>query len=47
MICARYRHDFGPAHVFSVQPSSMDESDLRQGRLSRQEIVDNRDGFSR
>lgn len=45
MICARYRHDFGPAHVFSVQPSSMDESDMRQGLMTglRTKVLFNKD----
>lgn len=45
MICARYRHDFGPAHVFSVQPSSMDESDVRQGLMTtlRTKVLFNKD----
>ena len=34
MICARHRHDFGTAHVFSVQPSGMDETDTRQGLMT-------------
>jgi Trk K+ transport system NAD-binding subunit len=34
MVCARYRHYFGPKRVFSIQPSGMDESDTRQGLAS-------------
>ena len=30
MVAARYRHDFGPKHVFSVQASSTDEADQAQ-----------------
>jgi len=30
MICARFRHDFGPKHVFSIQSASGDETDQRQ-----------------
>ena len=30
MVCARYRHDFGPATVYTIQPSGADESDSRQ-----------------
>jgi NhaP-type Na+/H+ or K+/H+ antiporter len=31
IVCARYRHDFGPGHVFSVQLGGSDEADQRQG----------------
>jgi NhaP-type Na+/H+ or K+/H+ antiporter len=34
MVCARHRHDFGPARVFSVQPSGMDETDTREGLMT-------------
>lgn len=30
MVCARYRHDFGPVNVYAIQPSGADESDTRQ-----------------
>ena len=30
MVCARYRHDFGPAHVYSVQPSGVEEDNSRK-----------------
>ncbi len=30
MMCARYRHEFGPAHVFTVQPSNGDEDSMRK-----------------
>jgi hypothetical protein len=30
MVCARYRHDFGPENVFAVQPIRTDETDSRQ-----------------
>ena len=30
MVCARYRHDFGPANVYAVQPSGADKSDTRK-----------------
>jgi NhaP-type Na+/H+ or K+/H+ antiporter len=31
MVCARFRPEFGPTHVFSVQTQGPDESDQRQG----------------
>lgn len=34
MVCARHRYDFGQARVFSVQPSSMDETDTREGLVT-------------
>lgn len=34
MVCARYRHDFGPKHVYSVKASSNDEADQRQALAS-------------
>jgi len=45
MVCARHRHDFGQAHVFSVQPSGMDETDTRQGLMTglRTSILFNRE----
>ncbi len=30
MVCARYRHDVGPRHVYSIQTAGADESDQRQ-----------------
>jgi len=34
MVCVRHRHDFGQANVFSVQPSSMNETDTREGLMT-------------
>jgi len=30
MVCARYRHDFGPKNVFSLRPTGPDEKDQRR-----------------
>ena len=30
MVCARYRHDVGPRHVYSIQTAGADDSDQRQ-----------------
>lgn len=31
MVCARYRHEFGPTNVFSLRPTGPDEQDERKG----------------
>ncbi|HKJ18577.1 MAG TPA: sodium:proton antiporter [Xanthomonadales bacterium] len=31
MVCARFRHEFGPQNVFSLRPTGPDESDQRKG----------------
>ena len=31
MVCARYRHQFGPQNVFSLRPTGPDETDRRRG----------------
>lgn len=31
MVCARYRHEFGPQNVFSLRPTGPDERDERKG----------------
>jgi hypothetical protein len=30
MVCARFRHDFGPRNVFSLRPTGPDEKDQRR-----------------
>lgn len=35
MVCARYRHDFGPEHVFSVQPANSGEDDSQRKELAQ------------
>jgi len=35
MACARFRHEFGPAHVFSVQPNSGGEDDNPRKELAK------------